>query len=265
MNVNIQLETITPERAAKILANSASNRDIRSSTVRDYARQMKAGLWQITHQGIAINHRGELVDGRHRLTGIVESGVTVQMFVARGFKADGHNALMVDTGAKRSFADVYGTDKKVANVCSFLARVATGTNGLSAAEVKPYYDAFCEDAAFILEGFKKNIRIITAAPVVAAATTARLIDLDAGGNGMYALRAYRRIRDMDSRDWTPAEAAFCRAVMNSDLNSADRDRLYSKSLQVFMRSSSSTSRLYASQTRTNRARNFLKSKVEGAS
>lgn len=99
----IQLETITPEVAAKYLETNTSNRTVRKSLVSQYARDMTNGQWKLTHQGIAMNCDGRLLDGQHRLLAIIESGVAVQMLVARG--VDSTNQLVMDDHAKRSASD----------------------------------------------------------------------------------------------------------------------------------------------------------------
>jgi hypothetical protein len=49
-----------------------------------YARDMEAGRWQLTHQGIAFNNSGELIDGQHRLLAIIEANVAIKMVVSTG-------------------------------------------------------------------------------------------------------------------------------------------------------------------------------------
>lgn len=45
------------------------------------AGEMKAGRWRLTHQGIAFDTNGVLIDGQHRLWAIVLSGCTIRMRV----------------------------------------------------------------------------------------------------------------------------------------------------------------------------------------
>ena len=80
----IRTETIlvTPEMARRWLdSNTRSNRRPSAKTVDAYAREMAAGRWLVTHQGIAFNQAGELVDGQHRLLAIIEADVNVLMMV----------------------------------------------------------------------------------------------------------------------------------------------------------------------------------------
>lgn len=75
---------LTPALAAKYLEANTKNRSISESTVESLADEMTAGRWKLHHQGIAIDTKGELRDGQHRLAAIVKSGVTVPMLVTTG-------------------------------------------------------------------------------------------------------------------------------------------------------------------------------------
>lgn len=80
-----KVETITPKKAQEMLDKhwvKDRQRKPSKNTVETYARVMRAGQWLLTHQGIAINDKGELLDGLHRLLAVVSSAVTVQMVVS---------------------------------------------------------------------------------------------------------------------------------------------------------------------------------------
>lgn len=97
--------TVTPEMAKKWLAtNTKGNRPTSSRVVGCYARDMAAGRWQLTHQGIAFNKTGELVDGQHRLAAIVEADVPVEMVVSTGFDVEYDSPL--DQGRVRGLNHV---------------------------------------------------------------------------------------------------------------------------------------------------------------
>ena len=88
-----EVQTITPERASKLLQNHLRperQRPLSESVVESYARVMRAGHWMLTHQGIAIDDAGELIDGQHRLTAVVRSGVAVPMLVTTDIPHNGH-------------------------------------------------------------------------------------------------------------------------------------------------------------------------------
>lgn len=66
---------ITPEMAAKILTDhNADNRPLDAAAVRHYRDIILAGMWHLTHQGLAFDIRGTLQDGQHRLHALIEAG-----------------------------------------------------------------------------------------------------------------------------------------------------------------------------------------------
>jgi hypothetical protein len=103
MTIQITLETITPAKAVAYLETMDGNRVVRQPKVDYWTAQMRAGLWRTTHQGIAFDVYGHLVDGQHRLWGVVESGVTVKMMVARGLEAE--DVAAIDNGLVRDYSD----------------------------------------------------------------------------------------------------------------------------------------------------------------
>lgn len=94
------LETITPERARELLARSARNRKISLSWVKLLAMIIVEGRWEVSHQGIALDARGFLIDGQHRLMAIIEADRAVEMYVAYGMPR--RSMLVIDSGARRT-------------------------------------------------------------------------------------------------------------------------------------------------------------------
>ena len=76
-----QLEKITPEIAKQYLAKSAGNRPLKRRRIEQYKADMLAGKWQITPDGPCFDTNGVLKNAHHRLTAIVESGASVEMYV----------------------------------------------------------------------------------------------------------------------------------------------------------------------------------------
>jgi hypothetical protein len=97
------IEQIGPVTAAKYLENAPTNRRVDPRVVLGFARTMSAGRWRQTHQGIAFNSVGGLVDGQHRLSAIIKSGKTITMQVTRGLTDD--DILVIDSGKARSSGD----------------------------------------------------------------------------------------------------------------------------------------------------------------
>lgn len=106
---------ITPEIAKKWLGqNTASNRKVSKRTVEAYAREMKAGRWHTTHQGIAFNQAGELIDGQHRLNAILLAEVPIEMYVYTGLPVE-YNAP-IDQGYNRRVDQILGISSRKASI-----------------------------------------------------------------------------------------------------------------------------------------------------
>lgn len=98
-------EDITPERAAEYLKGNAAGRSINRNAVEMYARDMAAGRWQQTHQGIALDEDDVLIDGQHRMHAVIRSRTAVRIWVTKGVPRQSFGA--VDIGRGRTMADYF--------------------------------------------------------------------------------------------------------------------------------------------------------------
>jgi hypothetical protein len=102
--VRSKVQTITPKKAAEYLELNTANRPLATRTVREFAAAMRRGEWRVTHQGIAFDTTGALVDGQHRLAAIVEADIPVDVTVFTEVPEGAFDVL--DTGKRRNAADV---------------------------------------------------------------------------------------------------------------------------------------------------------------
>jgi hypothetical protein len=100
------VETIDPSLAELLLKGNLRNRSLSKATVAAMVRDMISGRWILTHQGIALDSEGRLIDGQHRLTAVVLSGATVQMVVT--YNADPTSFPVIDRNRTRSIGDMLG-------------------------------------------------------------------------------------------------------------------------------------------------------------
>jgi hypothetical protein len=102
--VRIKVQKITPKKAAEMLEANTSNRPLSKPVVRSFADAMRRGDWIVTHQGIAFDIHGVLVDGQHRLAAVLEAEVPIETTVFTDVEPDTFDVL--DTGKRRNAADV---------------------------------------------------------------------------------------------------------------------------------------------------------------
>lgn len=109
-------EIVTPQIASRWLHSNCINRSLSKTHVRAIAKDMSDGLWTTTHEGVAFDWNGNLIDGQHRLEAIIESGMTIKLLVARNI--DPEAMQVIDTGRTRSLTDrlsLSGKHGKVSN------------------------------------------------------------------------------------------------------------------------------------------------------
>lgn len=105
---SVSYVTVTPETAQRWLDGNTVNRRIREAKVNQFARDMTAGHWHLSNDAICFSPDGKLLNGQHRLTAVVRSGVDVVMLVARNMPPVAMTVM--DTGSARSASDALKFD-----------------------------------------------------------------------------------------------------------------------------------------------------------
>jgi hypothetical protein len=101
--MQIKQETLTPAKAAGLLKINKCNRTVRPAHVAKLIRAIENGEWNPNDPSpIAINGK-ELVTGQHRCLAVVESGIAVRLWVARGVPVSARATM--DTGLPLSVTD----------------------------------------------------------------------------------------------------------------------------------------------------------------
>jgi hypothetical protein len=165
------LEKITPAKAAEYLAKNTGNRKPRMGMAAKIARDIEAGKWEVTHQPIAFDCNGRLIDGQHRLQAIILSQRTVSVFVAR-YEREVNDTMYipVDEGVKRSHADVLHLTPRMAQVCNVLVAMKQMTNkrSNSSSEVQEMHERHGDLIERLMAlGNHRTYKFRTAATVIA--------------------------------------------------------------------------------------------------
>ena len=101
--IRMEIRVITPEEAEKILNQAGANRPIKRKKVELFARDMANGEWYQTGETIAFDTRGKLIQGQHRMSAVVKSGVPIEFCVVYNVKTETQDSM--DSGASRSLSD----------------------------------------------------------------------------------------------------------------------------------------------------------------
>lgn len=102
--MNIKSVFITPEVARKMLESNTANRPLSKSVVSALAGAMKRGEWKENGDTIRVGEKGVLLDGQHRLSAIVLSGISQKYIVVSDLEPETFKTI--DQGRKRSASDM---------------------------------------------------------------------------------------------------------------------------------------------------------------
>lgn len=94
------VENITPAIAQIYLDTQRVNRTINKNRVKAYASQMRRGEWSVSNDAITFDIEGCLINGQHRLSALIEAGVTISMLVGRNYPLE--SQAIFDSGQART-------------------------------------------------------------------------------------------------------------------------------------------------------------------
>jgi hypothetical protein len=101
-------EVIDRDKANALLRTVKDNRSIAQNWVNTLARDMVAGRWALTPQGIVLDEDGNVLDGQHRLAAVAKANVPVEFWITEGWPRDTFRHL--DGGRGRTMADRLSID-----------------------------------------------------------------------------------------------------------------------------------------------------------
>lgn len=101
--LRMEVVEVTPGKAQMLLAAMPPQRPLAASRVTQLAKAIRAGRWQVTHQGLAFDEKGQLIDGQHRLTACVEADMPIRIVCA--FNVPSSSVSAIDRGRIRVIAD----------------------------------------------------------------------------------------------------------------------------------------------------------------
>lgn len=98
------VQIITPSKAISMLkATTIRNRPLSYGLVNSYANAMRARKWQENGEAIILDDNGNVIDGQHRLSAIVQCGIPQTLLVVSGVSPECFKTI--DSGRKRTYSD----------------------------------------------------------------------------------------------------------------------------------------------------------------
>jgi hypothetical protein len=119
--MNSKIITVSPEMATSFLERNTRNRPVRKAVVLFLKNAILRNEWITTHQGIAFDEHGVLIDGQHRLLAIVASNAPVEMMVTWGISRAAFS--VIDTITPRKISDLLGISQSCGQVVNLLSAI----------------------------------------------------------------------------------------------------------------------------------------------
>lgn len=99
-----RMEVVTPDDAVKYLQRNTHNRKISSSRVMKICKLLRAGEMRLNGDTIRFDWNGTMLDGQHRCTAVVQTGIPIVCYVVRGL--DPSVFTTIDVNKPRGAADI---------------------------------------------------------------------------------------------------------------------------------------------------------------
>lgn len=163
--ITSSMEIITPEKAKLYLEKNTNNyRILSKNKVRDYANDIRNGLWVENGEGIVFGANGELKDGQHRLNAIVEADKPIMTLVVRGVNDD---VNIFDSGMGRSAVQVakangYPVTTNVTGAVKLLLMgfsKQTCSRGVLTKYLEDHYEDLREAGLIAMRGANSSVKI----------------------------------------------------------------------------------------------------------
>jgi len=231
MSMQVDMFNVTPALAREWLRKNTNNRPIRPSHVITLKQSFERGEFVTTHQGLAFDDDGVLLDGQHRLTAIaqMDDNQSFPMLVTRGLSRDAAFAVIDATQAKRTVSDVLSISRDVSDVANVFARLHKQSgSGLTPAYVKPFA-LFAQNESLELTAFcKSKTRTWSSAPVRAAGVLWMKM-----GQPDYVKAVYRTLVSANFEEMPRIAQALFRAQLVGKVQANNTSDMLVRCMRVF--------------------------------
>jgi hypothetical protein len=228
---------ITPVMAKEYLKANIGNRPLRRGHVKDLADAITRGEFLKTHQGIAFDTGGNVLDGQHRLEAIVAANMPVAMNVT--FDAPSESFAVLDQGTRRTASDILRIQPRQAEVVRLAARVLSGSSRVTPKELERMNAAIGDTAAELIARCGACNKFFSAAPMKLAAV-ARVLG---GADREYVFQLYYDLVHYNLDVLPPIGHSIIKQVGRNMIDSGDTKMKLARGFLVFNPDSRETTRV----------------------
>jgi len=231
-----EVRTVTPREAAQWLEHSNGhnrhNRPLSKSYVSYLAREIEVGNWRLTHQGIAFDSDGTLVDGQHRLSAIIEAKKPIQILVTLGLPVE--RFPIIDRGVARHMSVITGIPSPITEIYGLLVSLTQPIAKLSPDTIRSLHSEIGVYSEALLDRCSTTTRFFSSAPIKAAA----VVSLAYGEDKEYILSTYRNLVLQNLSELPPVVLGLIRQYNRGilEFKGVARKEIYMKARYMFTES-----------------------------
>lgn len=228
--MHTKLTKITPRIAYEMLAVNTNNRPVRGWWVAQLAEAIKRGEWKITHQGIAFNSDGVLIDGQHRLHAVVLADIAVEMLVTTDIDPKSNAHEVMDQGVGRTVSDALSIDKRIAEPIRLCTTMVVSKRP-TVAQIKEVANTGVQEAvASIIAASGTATVYFSSAPIRLAAAVRIMLD---EADELYIKSQYRALVNLDFDAMSPIAQSLVRQKNSGSVKSINRHDTFARGMKVF--------------------------------
>lgn len=222
---------IGPQFAKRVLLKN-ENRNVRETHVRSIYETMMRGEWRKTHQGIAFDEDGYLLDGQHRMMALARmpEGFLIEMLVTTGLpRSHAWDAIDIN-GLKRTVADVLGCNRKVTAIAAIFDIVMTATKAHTPSALSVYVEYFNLETDALFRHCGTIRKVWSSASVQAAAVFSMKLK---PSSWEYVLGQYAALVSADYRSMSDIVQSLHRSVETGSRKQKSRMDLFARCTKAF--------------------------------
>lgn len=248
---------VTPEVATAWLKKNVVNRTYRHWHAQNLANKILQGEWQTTHQGVAFDTDGFLLDGQHRLSAIAIAGKPVRIAVSKNVDRAAFKAI--DNGLKRTITDLTNVPMRAAEASRFAIELFYRRNSASPEEVIAIHSSdFGKAHALVMETCSTSAKVFSSAFMRTAAVYLMLSGVDADE----VLSNYKHLVLGDYALLSPICVSFTKQANQGQINSREKAFNFARGLKVLDPKNSHLSKLSIGATEVEHALELLCTQTE---
>ena len=170
--INYKIILMTPEHAVELMKGNVNNRKIRQSAVNQFAKLIIEGKWCRDADVIRISKDKKVLDGQHRLSGIIKANIAVEVAIAYDVPDEAYKWM--NCGIKRTapdrihLVDNDGVNRFACSITSAYVKAAKGKNMVSIDMIEDEFLKMSDSFVYIASCFVKPSKSLTVSPVGAA-------------------------------------------------------------------------------------------------